>query len=248
LKFRFFQKESFGSPSSDRLDNFKFESQVTLEEMQKFIQTELPLGTNRDTMRRTFVNAGRATFKMHPTQAGVEKYIYDVNLCEYYVWRWNISADYDAAGRLLQAYVNAWPVFPKGKPPRDPRKGIPRDQNAAIVEVYRPRPEARKGESRLAFMLLTSDPTLKTIDDQLFIGGGPTRADPLDMGTLKIAQGEPWRSIFDFDDADFIAPYSGDWAAVDREIEKRKTNGGSFQFSSSLLALEMLRAGNTKKH
>jgi hypothetical protein len=216
--------------------------------MEQFIRMELPLGTNRDTMRLTFVNAGRATLKIHPTQKGVEKYIYDINLCEYYVWRWNISADYDTAGRLLQAYVNAWPVFPNGKPPRDPREGISPDQNAAIYELQRPRPEARKGESSLCFLLLTSDPSLKMIDDQLFIGGGPTRADPLNMGTLKIAKGEPWRSIFDFDDTAFVAPYPGDWAAVDKEIEKRNKNGGSVQFASSFSAVQMLHAGNTKKH
>ena len=238
-----------GSQSSRKeLDHFTFESLISLEEMEQFIRIELPLGTNRDAVRSTFVNAGRATLKIHPTQSGVEKYIYDINLCEYYIWRWNISADYDTAGGLLQAYVNAFPVFPDGKPPRDPRQGIPPDQSAAIYEVPRPRPEARKGESSLKFLLFTNDPSHKIIDDQLFIGGGPTRADPLNMGTLKIAKGEPWRSIFDFDDTAFIAPYSGDWAAVDREIEKRVKNGAGSQFSGSSSAVEMLKAGNATKH
>ncbi|WP_156435497.1 hypothetical protein [Bradyrhizobium lablabi] len=212
--------------------------------MGKFIQMELPLGTDRDTMRRTFVDAGRATLKIHPTQEGVEKYIYDINLCEYYIWRWNISADYDVTGRLLQAYVNAFPVFPAGKPPRDPRKGSSPDRSAAIFEVHRPRPEARKGESSLAFLMLTSDPSFKTIDDQLFYGGSPTRADPLNLGTLTIAEGEPWRSIFDSDDAAFIARYPGDWTAVDREIERRTKNGDGPQFAGSSSALQMLIAGN----
>ena len=27
-----------------------------------------------------------------------------INLCNCYVWRWNVSADYDDQGKLLQAY------------------------------------------------------------------------------------------------------------------------------------------------
>ncbi|MHC2439524.1 hypothetical protein [Bradyrhizobium sp. USDA 4451] len=229
-------------------DHFTFESIVSLDEMEQFIRAKLPLGTGRDAMRRTFAEAGRATLKIHPTQVGVEKYIYDINLCEYYVWRWNISADYDAAGRLLQAYVNAWPVFPNGKPPRDPLAGIRPDQTAGIYQMQRPRPEARKGESSLSFLLYTADPSLKAIDEQAFIGGGPTRADPLNMGTLKVAKGEPWRSIFDFDEAAFIARYPGDWAAVDRELEKRRRNGDAVQLGSSSAAVEMVLAATTTKH
>jgi hypothetical protein len=208
--------------SAEDSNSFTFESLKSLDEMSDFIRTNFPLYTDRTSVRRTFVNEGRATLKIHPTQEGVEKYIYDINLCKYYIWRWNISVDFDAQGRLLQAYVNAVPVFAGGKPPRDPLKGLAPNQKAAIYRMQRPRPEANKGESSLGFILLDGGANPKTTDDQVFMGGAPTRADPLNMGTLKVVKGDPWRSIFDFDAANFIASYSGDCDAVDKKMQERR--------------------------
>jgi len=203
-------------------NSFTFEALTSLDEMTDFIRKNVPLHTDRTAVRRIFVDEGRGTLKSHPTQEGVEKYIYDINLCRYYIWRWNISADFDAQGKLLQAYVNAFPVFADGKTPRDPLKGITPNQKATIYRMQRPRPEANKGENSLGFILFDGGANPKTVDDQVFMGGGPTRADPLNMGVLKVVKGEQWRSIFDFDAANFIAPYSGDCAAVDKKMAERR--------------------------
>ena len=94
--------------------SFQFESVTTLDDMQRFMRSNFPLGADRASLRKSFIEQGKATLKTHPTQIGVEKYLYDINLCSYYVWRWNISADFDSSGKLLQAYVNGEPVHAAG--------------------------------------------------------------------------------------------------------------------------------------
>lgn len=170
-----------------------------------------------DSLRNTFVEMGKATLKPHPTWSGVEKYIYDVNLCGYYVWRWNISADYDAGGRLLEAYVNADPVFNEHKPK------IPEGKKAKIYKSARPRPEADKGESSLAYLLYDGDGNLATPDDQMVIGAGPSRADPVKPGKMTVYNGvEPWRSIFDDDEAAQIASFPGDCSKASELLERKR--------------------------
>ncbi len=193
--------------------SFQFESYISLDDMRHFADTQFPIGSPRNSLRKTFVSEGKATLITHPTQIGVEKYIYDINLCGYYVWRWNISADYDSDEHLLQSYVNGEPTFPSGRQKKDARV-LGNSSHAAIYKLKRPRPEADKGENELAFTLIDGDGNLKTIDDQVLIGGGPTRASIATPGRLHMySDVEPWRSIFDFDPADHIAPYSGDCAA-----------------------------------
>jgi hypothetical protein len=192
--------------------SFRFESFETLENMQKFIERGFPLGSSRDSMRRTFVNDGKATLKLHPTQDGVEKYIYDINLCDYYIWRWNISADFDDNGRLSQAYLNGNPVLRDGRPKRDFRLKATPGKKETIYKVQRPRPEATKGEKSLGFLLYDLDSDPKTIDDQSLMGAGPSRANPINMGRMVAYEVEPWRSIFDLDSADRNVPYAGDCA------------------------------------
>ena len=76
--------------------------------------------------------------------------------------------------------------------------------------MKRARPEASNGEREIAFLLLDGDSDLKTIDDQVATGGGPFRADPENMGPSHgYVDVEPWRSIFDFDEANAIVPYQG---------------------------------------
>jgi hypothetical protein len=201
---------------------FRFESFEVLDDMQKFIEQTFPLGSSRASLRRTFVTDGKATLKLHPTQEAVEKYIYDINLCGYYVWRWNISADFDDKGSLVQAYLNGNPVLKDGRPKRDFRLKATPGKKQAIYKVQRPRPEATKGEKSLGFILYDLDSDPKTIDDQSLIGAGPSRANPINMGQMIVYQVEPWRSIFDFDNADRIAPYAGDCAEVAAFYEKAK--------------------------
>jgi hypothetical protein len=214
----------FPGPAAAAADRpFKFESISSLDKMNGFIKKKFPLRSDRSKLRRVFVEEGRATLKTHPALKGVEKYIYDINLCGYYVWRWNISADYDAKGRLLQAYVNGPLVFADGTPMRKISASTAPGKRANLYKATRPRPEAVKGENVLSFMLYDGDGDAGTVDDQKVIGGGPASADPGSAVQMVVyADVEAWRSIFDSDNAGFIAPFPGDCAAVDRKLEKVK--------------------------
>lgn len=213
---------AIGTPqlaSADTSSPFHFETYQSLDDMQKFVGENFPKGTHRGILRKIFVEEGGATLKPHPNQAGIEKYIYDINLCNYYVWRWNISADYDNSGKLLQIYMNG---LKDGRIQKMDEKAPP-GKKASIYKAQRPRPEAYKGEKSLGFLLLDKDSDPKTIDDQKLIGAGPSRADPVNMGKMTVyAEVDPWRSLFDADAADRIVPYAGDCAAVDAFMEKMK--------------------------
>lgn len=204
---------------------FEFESVATLSDMTALIQARFPLGTSRDTMRHVFVDEGHATLKVKPGEPGVEKYLYDIDLCHYYVWRWNVSADYDASGQLRQAYVNGNSVYANGNPKRVHPNAAPEGKKSAIFRVQRPRPEAYKGESSLGFLLLDMDGDIRTTDDQFLIGAGPSRADPANMGTMvTYTDVDPWRSIFDFDSVDHVIPFAGSCARADEMAEAQRLN------------------------
>lgn len=202
---------------------FTFESVVALDDMSSLVRAKFPLGTLRANLRRTFVEEGHATLKVKTGDSSVEKYIYDIDLCQYYIWRWNISADYDANDKLRQAYINGNIVFPNGNPKKVIPKVAEEGKKAAIYRVQRPRPEAYKGESSLGFLLFDRDSDPKTTDDQALIGAGPSRADPMNMGKLiTYTDVDPWRSIFDFDAANRIVPYQGNCNEVDRLMQTQK--------------------------
>ena len=95
---------------------FRFETVISLDSMTKFLRSQFRLGSDRDELRRTFVGEGHATLKVRAGEVGTEKYLYDIDLCRYYVWRWNISADFDISGRLQQLYLNGNPVLAEGTP------------------------------------------------------------------------------------------------------------------------------------
>lgn len=200
---------------------FKFDSITSLEEMSAYIREHFPLGSLQTHVRQAFVVDGGATLKKHPLNLGVEKYIYDINLCNYYIWRWNISADYDANGKLEQAYINGNAIFPKGRPQQVVSKKAEPGKKASIYRAQRPRPEAYKGEASLGYILFDRDSDPKTINDQAVIGTGPNRADPVNMGKMVVyTDVEPWRSIFDNDNADYISSYRGDCTAVNKRANK----------------------------
>jgi hypothetical protein len=193
-------------------NTFHFENIASLDDMRNYLQ-QFPLGSPRSALRHVFVDEGLATLVAHPSQPGVEKYLYDINLCRYYIWRWNISADYDNAGRLLQLYINGDPLFAAGKQKMDSRT-LAKGPHAAIYKIKRPRPEADLGEKELVFTLVDGDGDLKTTDDQVLTGGGPTRVSIAGDSKLYVySDVEPWRSIFDSDPAKFIAAYPRDCAA-----------------------------------
>jgi hypothetical protein len=198
---------------------FRFESIDSLDQMQRLLETRFPRQTSRNEVRKAFVTQGGAKLIGHPNHAGVEKYIYDINLCNYYIWRWNISVDYDASARVQQLYMNGEPIFADGKQKKDGRV-LGNGARAAIYKITRPRPEAFLGEKELQYTLIDGDGDLKTTDDQVLTGGGPSRSSIAILGRVHMYSNvEPWRSIFDSDSADKIAEYSGNCAD---EIEKAK--------------------------
>ncbi|HYD19612.1 MAG TPA: hypothetical protein VEF76_14150 [Patescibacteria group bacterium] len=183
---------------------FRFGAFKTYNAMRDYIGQAFKPGDARDSLRRVFVEEGKATQIARPGQPLTEKYLYDVNLCDRYLWRWNISADYDAEGKLVQAWVNGLPVFMSGPAKKDP---VLKD-GSKMVPAERMRPQAKNPSSKLLFMLTDIDGNLETLDDQYASGHGPSRADPffLDLG-VSYDKVEIWRSIFDADDADTVAPY-----------------------------------------
>jgi hypothetical protein len=199
-----------GGAFAESPPTFDFSSIVTVDDMERFVAEHFPLGTERAALRKTFVTEGKATLVPYPGRTDVEKYIYDINLCRVYVWRWNVSADYDATGRLVEAFVNGNSVFPGGISATNRKANASAGAHTKILQAQRPRPEADKGETSLGFILWDGDGNTRTMDDQKLMGAGPSRANPTDMGTMVVyKEVEPWRSIFDFDRAKAITPYSG---------------------------------------
>lgn len=184
---------------------FRFESIKAYNDMRNMVESRFKLGSDRDDLRKVFVEEGKATQVTRPGRDTTEKYIYDINLCGFYIFRWNISADYDDGGKLRQAYVNGLPVFMAGPAQLEP-KGLGGKTRYASAD--RPRPQVAKGMKKIPFMQLDIDGDAATIDDQFATGHGPSRADPyfLDAG-VSYKDVEVWRSIYDADDASSIADY-----------------------------------------
>ncbi|WP_296945656.1 hypothetical protein [uncultured Massilia sp.] len=188
---------------------FRFESVRSIDAMQDLVRATFPQGAPRAGLRRAFVEEGGASLREHPSRAGTEKYLYDINLCRVYVWRWNVSADYDADGRLVQAWVNGEPVHAAGPQRTDPA-ALPHGPRAAVLRVVRPRPEASLGEKELVYLAFDLDGNPATTADRIATGGGPSQPNPANMGRMHVyANVDPWRSIFDADAADRIVEYAG---------------------------------------
>jgi len=188
---------------------FRFEAFLTLDDMRTYLKSHDPVGSSRTRMRQMLIEEAHGTLFVHPTNPHIEKYVYDINLCDYYIWRWNISADFDDGGRLLQTYVNGEPLFGSDSANKK-AADLAKTGKASIFKISRPRPQAFKGESKLAYLLLDGDGDLKSTDDQVLTGPGPSRADPYDLGKIhSYANVDPWRSIFDSDEVAHIAPYTG---------------------------------------
>jgi hypothetical protein len=206
---------AIGVVASHAGEPFRFEVEVSHDDMKAFVAREFSAASTRDQVRAVFVDQGGATLVAHPLKPNVEKYIYDIDLCGYYVWRWNISADYGMGGKLLQIYINGSPQLGGAPEPALPKKG-------PFFQLTRPRPQAYKGEKNLTAIVARGSGDPNRTDDMIILTGvGPTRADPLDMGHAVNERGEVWRSIFDLDDAKFVAPYQGDCAAVDVNLAQK---------------------------
>ncbi len=211
---------------------FRFEAEVSYDDMKAEVVRAVSTNSTRDHVRAIFVDQGGATLVAHPRQANVEKYIYDIDLCSYYVWRWNISADYSRDGKLAQIYINGMPQLGGAQEPSLPKKG-------PFYIITRPRPQAFKGEAELKAVVADRDGNLETSDDmEILTGVGPTRADPLDMGHAVNEPGVVWRSIFDFDEPKFVAAYPGDCAAVDAKLAERRKNSVRFPPIADVTSLD----------
>lgn len=178
-------------------DRFSFDAIKSVPEMEELIQDKLPLGTQREEVERIFVLQGHATLKHHPTQKDVEKYLYDINLCDYYIFRWNISADFSEGGKLEQAYVNGRFVYMKGKEPRTLEVFLASSRGRSkLMDV--PRKMVPKGRRPIRYTVYDIDGNFSTTEDQLVDGPGPSRAEPPSVSFLSEYQAvDPWRSIFD---------------------------------------------------
>lgn len=111
----------------------------------------MPLGADRAAIRSIFVREGQATFYRHPVDKNVEKYVYGINLCSYYVWRLNISADFTDYRTLAQVFVNGNAVHSRGT--QSPFSRDRQRKGATISKVIWLRPEAHLGESVLALLV-----------------------------------------------------------------------------------------------
>jgi len=211
----------FAVPAS-AAERFNFNDIKTVPQMEEYILDNLPLGTQREEMQRVFVLQGHATLRNHPAQKNVEKYLYDINLCEYYIFRWNISADFDDRGSLIQAYINGLPVFPDGKAKRPlptPKAG----NRAKIIKATRDWPQAKKGGMHLSYMLFDADGDTDTTDDQFVQGLGATNVDPANFGPgIRFTDVELWRSIYDDDISNDIAQYAGSCKEADIKYMSRE--------------------------
>lgn len=186
---------------------FRFEDHPTLDLMRIYIEKNFPLGSARDDLRAAFVKAGHATLKEHPSQPGVEKYIYDLDLCGRYRFRWNISADYDDDGKLEQAYVNGRFVFMRGTEPK-PMDLYAGGQKVLTRRGFRATPLPTDPKRQISFRIYDFDKDLRTTADQMIEGYGPPRADPgAVQDEIKYAGLERWRSIFDEDETEKLVPY-----------------------------------------
>lgn len=209
-------------PAAPSAESFRFERIDSIEQMQAALRQMFRVGSSRAELRRRFVDEGGATPITHPGRASTEKYLYDIDLCGYYVWRWNISADFGQSDDLRQVYLNGEPLLADGESePTFDAEAARRTRGTRVVQMSRARPEATRGESSLGFILIDGDGDLETWTDQLLVGGGPSRPQPADMGRMRGYSVAWWRSIFDRDAAARIVPYSGDCAAAERALARQ---------------------------
>lgn len=185
--------------------SFRFENYPSLDAMREFIIAKFPPGTKRDAMRKAFVTEGKATIITHPARKLTEKYIYDIDLCGAFMWRWNISADFGEDGKLAQAYINGKPVHMAGEDdPLVARREFGKWRKSEARKVTRYGDKA----AEISYFLQDTDGDLATPEDQAVSGPGFRAADPaLLYEPYYYKDVFPWRSVFDMDSATFIAEH-----------------------------------------
>ena len=188
--------------------DFAFAQVTSLSQMEKFLRDNFPLGSGRAKLRSVMEAAGARRYA-HPEQQGVEKYVYDINLCDIYVWRWNISTSSAADGGLTQLFVNGDAIYSRGQQPPTVESTARNGATQQILEGHRPRPQASKGENNLAFLMFDVDSGTARVSDEFVTGAGPSNANPHDLGLMHAYLAERWRTIFDDEPAGSVAQYSG---------------------------------------
>ena len=105
--------------------------------------------------------------------------------------------------------MNGDPVHARGDSPATPESRSVAGHEQAILKGSRPRPEASKGESQLAFLMYDVDTNSNRTSDEFIMGAGPSNADPHNLGKMHTYQAERWRSIFDDEKARSVVPFTG---------------------------------------
>jgi hypothetical protein len=197
-------------------EGFRFENVPSLEAMHDVVKESLPRsGQKRAAVRRVFVEEGGATLQVNGRWKTVEKYTYNINLCRLYVWRWNISANFNRAGYLTQIFVNGERVYEDGDIQWTSKMAATTGGTRDIKAMRKPRPQADLGESSLAFLALGVDTRGFVTGDEFVTGAGPTRADPTNLGTIHVYTDiERWRTIFDEEEDEPIHDYAGQCPAA----------------------------------
>ncbi|MBW8638536.1 hypothetical protein K1W69_15170 [Hoeflea sp. WL0058] len=188
---------------------FDFATIVSLDDMHAELKSRFPLGADRADVYRQLSTEGGAAHYAHPDRANVEKYLYDIDLCKLHVFRWNISAHFFDNGKLTQIFVNGEAVHAAGDEIYDPSVNYRRDAPTKVSYILQQRPEASEGENVVSYVQLEPEDGDGTVDVTV-VGGGPTRADPWNLGSVHGYPPMPrWHSIFTLDKAGAVVPYSG---------------------------------------
>ena len=103
------------SGSARAAEPFDFQNYKDPLELAAYLRQTLPVGTSKESAERTLVTEGQATAYPMPFDPQTIVYLYDVNLCDKYVWRWNVNAKYDATGILEDLYLYDQNIHDPGK-------------------------------------------------------------------------------------------------------------------------------------
>lgn len=211
---------AFAAPAAAQV-RFSFDDIQNVPQMEQYIRDRVGLGTPKEEVERIFVLQGRATPRKHPRIPGLVKYLYDINLCQYYVFRWNISVDYDSKDKVVQVHLNGTPVFPEGL--MRPAPAVAPGTKAKIIRATRDWPQAKKGAKQLNYMLFDADGNTDTVDDQTITGLGASRVDPANFGEgIRYSDIPLWRSIYDDDLSNDIGEYKGSCKEADIKYMSRE--------------------------
>ncbi len=192
-------------------EDFRFENVTSLDEMHDFVKERLPRGgQKREDVRRVFIDEGGATLQINERWKTVEKYTYNINVCRLYVWRWNISANFNKAGYLTQIFVNGERVYEDGDIQWTSDMAAETGGIRGLEPMAKPRPQADLGESSLAFLVLGVETKGYVTSDEFIVGAGPSRADPTNPGLVHVYTDiERWRSIYDEEEDEPVHDYAG---------------------------------------